>query len=216
MEHHHIDLASLREEYKMNELHEESVFRNPIEQFNTWFEEVLKAHVEEPNAMTLSTVNHDGIPSSRVVLLKGIEDDGFVFFTNYSSAKGSDIESNPHVALNFFWKELQRQVRVQGVAHRLSAEKSDAYFLSRPYGSQEGAWASPQSKVIGSRAELDERMEKIKSEFKSKEMCRPPFWGGFVVVPVAIEFWQGRPNRLHDRIQFRKEGNEWRIVRLAP
>ena len=216
MEHNMFDLAAIRTEYRMKELHEETVSTNPIHQFESWFQEVMDSHIEEPNAMTVSTVGIDGQPSSRVVLLKGVEEGGFIFFTNYNSHKGQNISRNPLVAINFFWKELQRQVRIEGRSEKLEADKSDAYFLSRPYGSQEGAWASPQSEVIASRAVLDERFKKVEMEFREKKMIRPPFWGGYRVIPDLIEFWQGRANRLHDRIRYNRLGEGWKIERLAP
>ena len=211
-----INLASIRSEYQLRELHEETVALNPVLQFEAWFNEVMNSDIDEPTAMTVSTVDIDGRPSSRIVLLKGIEEENFIFFTNYNSHKGKDISKNPYVALNFFWKELQRQVRIEGCAEKIATPMSDDYFLSRPLGSQEGAWASPQSEVIQSRAELDEKFLRVEKQFRVEKIYRPPFWGGYKVVPSQMEFWQGRPNRLHDRIRYSRLMDGWKIERLAP
>ncbi len=210
-------LADLRREYSKFSLDTTTVLADPIDQFQKWFDESLKAEVPEPNAMTLATVNDMGRPSSRIVLLKGIEAKKFIFFTNYLSKKGKELENNPACALTFFWPELERQIRIEGIADRVDAPTSDAYFKSRPRGSQIGAWASPQSSVISERKLLDERSEKMETKFKGLEQLpRPHQWGGFRIDPFLIEFWQGRTNRLHDRIQYTLIDGGWQIHRLAP
>lgn len=207
-------IANLRKEYKMYSLEEEEVAHNPIEQFRAWFHEALKADILEPNAMFLATASQ-GQPSGRVVLLKDIEDEGFVFYTNYQSRKAKEIADNERVSLTFFWAELERQVRVEGKAQKVSEEKSLRYFLSRPYSSQIGAWASPQSQKI-SKQELKALFEKYEQEFKTKTMEKPPHWGGYLVKPNYMEFWQGRPSRMHDRICYYLQNNQWIIERIAP
>ncbi|HEY9004976.1 MAG TPA: pyridoxamine 5'-phosphate oxidase [Ohtaekwangia sp.] len=210
-------IADLRNEYSKASLDVTNVLPDPVRQFEKWFQEAVQAQVPEPNAMTLSTVNALGGPSSRIVLLKGIESNRFVFYTNYQSAKGKDLERVPACALTFFWPELERQVRIEGVAGRIDAERSEQYFQSRPRGSQIGAWSSPQSSIIESRTILEERVAQIEKKFSGHEVLpKPHQWGGFEVEPVMIEFWQGRQSRLHDRIQFSKIDNAWKIYRLAP
>jgi pyridoxamine 5'-phosphate oxidase len=210
-------LADLRKDYLKASLDVASVSANPIEQFEIWFKEALKSEVLEPNAMTLSTVNVEGKPSARIVLLKGVENSRFLFFTNYQSDKGKDLEHNPSCALTFFWPELERQVRIEGIAARVDASRSEAYFQSRPRGSQIGAWASPQSTIIENREILEQRVAQLEERFKDKSVLpKPQQWGGYEVEPLLIEFWQGRPSRLHDRIQFRRIENEWKCHRLAP
>lgn len=198
-------------------LDETTINSNPILQFNTWFDEVEKAGISDANSMNLSTSTPDGRPSSRIVLLKELNAEGFIFYTNYQSQKGLEIESNPFGALNFYWKENSRQVRIEGPIEKVSFEKSDEYFKTRPRGSQIGAWSSPQSNRIEKRIILEEREAKLIDKFKDKEIPRPAQWGGYVLLPKMVEFWQGRENRLHDRIQYNltKDGN-WEIVRLAP
>lgn len=201
----------------MAALDEVTVGDDPVAFFTQWFIEAQKAELSEVNAMTLATVNADNIPHARVVLLKGLEGEEFVFYTNYDSAKGRDIAANPNVCLMFFWKELERQVRIQGIAGKIAAEKSDEYFHSRPDGGKIGAWASPQSSVIPDRNVLDERYLQYEKEFANKRIPRPEHWGGYAVKPVSIEFWQGRISRLHDRILFKKnEEGVWKKMRLAP
>ena len=195
-------------------LHESELAAGPIEQFRRWFEEATQAGVEMPEAMGLTTVSN-GRPSSRMVLLKGV-DTGFVFYTNYKSRKSRELAEDLRAALLFHWVQLDKQVRVEGLVERVSAAESDAYFATRPRGSQIGAWASPQSQLIGSREELEQAARAISERYEGSEIPRPPFWGGFRVVPDSVEFWQGRQNRLHDRLRYRKDGERWIIERLAP
>ena len=210
-------IADLRQEYSRQSLLESDVAADPIEQFEKWWQQVLKSEITEPNAMTLATASSDGMPSARIVLLKGFDKKGFVFFTNYKSYKGMQLEENPKACLVFFWKELERQVRVMGLVQKLSEEESNDYFHSRPIGSQLGAWASPQSQVIENRNWLDNHYLEVAEKFREQPIERPSHWGGYIVQPVIVEFWQGRPSRLHDRIQYSLEENgEWRIERLAP
>jgi pyridoxamine 5'-phosphate oxidase len=210
-------IAGIRKEYKLQTLLEIEILPDPFQQFNKWWNEALRSRIEEPNAMTLATSSSDGIPSARIILLKGVDKKGFVFFTNYESYKGIQLLENPRACLVFFWKELERQVRITGIVEKTSAQSSDEYFNSRPEGSRIGAIASPQSRVIADRKWLEENEENIRSQFEGKEIKRPMHWGGYRVKPVAIEFWQGRPNRLHDRIQYSlQEDASWKIERLAP
>ncbi len=210
-------IADIRKEYKKEMLSEKKVNQNPFRQFDHWWNEALSGSIEEVNAMTLATATREGRPSARTVLLKGYDDRGFIFFTNYESKKSIDIAENPLVTLLFFWKELERQVRIEGVAGRLDEKESDDYFNSRPPGSQIGAWASPQSAVISSREILENKVKELEKHFAGKKVNRPPYWGGFLVKPAQIEFWQGRPNRLHDRILYSlNESGSWSIGRLAP
>lgn len=211
------DLAQLRKEYSRSILDISNVLPDPIKQFEKWFDETLKAGITEPNAMHLATVNATGQPSSRIVLLKGIAEGKFIFYTNYQSKKGKELENNPACALTFFWADIERQVRIEGSAGRVAPSLSDEYFQSRPRGSQVGAWASPQSTLIGDRELLEQRVLRIEERFKeSKVLPRPHQWGGFAVDPFLIEFWQGRASRLHDRLQFTKVDGVWRVDRLAP
>jgi pyridoxamine 5'-phosphate oxidase len=209
------NLADLRKTYSKGSLSETEIAKDPLEQFATWFDQASAAQCPEPHAMTLATVNRHGVPSARIVLLKGIIEQEFVFYTNYASQKGQDITENPEVALLFFWHELERQVRIQGTCSVLDPSLSDQYFYSRPLGSRIGAIASPQSQVIPNREFLEQEEERIKQTF-GDQPPRPSNWGGFRVAPTRIEFWQGRPSRLHDRINFRKDGSQWKIERLAP
>lgn len=210
------NLANLRKEYSSAELSESDVHKNPIEQFKFWFDQAIQAKVPEPNAMSLSTVSIENKPSSRVVLLKGYDNKGFVFFTNYESKKGQDIQNNPFVSLLFFWPELERQIRIDGIAEKISTKDSMSYFFSRPVNSQLGAWASTQSAIIQGRTILEKKWSELKDQFSGKEIPFPSFWGGYRVVPHTIEFWQGRKSRLHDRIQFVKNSTDWTIHRLSP
>ena len=208
-------LADLRKSYMKGSLSEEDVQANPIDQFNIWFDQARHAGLPEPNAMTVASVDANGKPSARVVLIKEVTQAGFVFFTNYESRKGQALIANPHAALLFFWPELERQVRVEGSVEKLSDQESDDYFHSRPLDSRIGAWASPQSRVIKGRTELVTKAAEYALKF-ALNPPRPPHWGGFRVKPEALEFWQGRPSRLHDRIQYIKENDDWKIQRLAP
>jgi pyridoxamine 5'-phosphate oxidase len=210
-------IADLRKEYTSKNLLETDIERNPIDQFQKWWHEAINSQIDEVNAMTLATASSDGMPSARIMLLKGFDHHGFVFFTNYKSYKAMHLEENPKACLVFFWKELERQVRITGLVKRVPEKDSDEYFLSRPVGSQVGAWTSNQSQVIESRQWLENRYLQLSEEFKHKELKRPPHWGGYLVTPVIAEFWQGRPSRLHDRIQYTLENDgTWTIERLSP
>ncbi len=209
-------IAERRREYLSEPLTDSSVDRDPMAQFGNWFQEILRVEQPDPEAMTLSTATPDGRVSGRVVLLKGFDEQGFVFFSNYQSRKGNEIESNPYAALTFYWFSLNRQVRIEGRVERVSARESAEYFQTRPYGSQLGAWASPQSREIQSREMLETRLAEIDQRFKAEQIFCPPFWGGYRVRPLALEFWQGRENRLHDRILYTLNEGHWRITRLAP
>jgi pyridoxamine 5'-phosphate oxidase len=211
------NLANIRKDYKKATLDVKSVDQNPVRQFEKWFGEALQSEVLEPNAMNLSTVNADGKPSARIVLLKGLENNRFAFYTNYQSKKGKELDNNPACALTFFWPELERQVRVEGVASRVDAAASDVYFKSRPRASQIGAWASPQSILVENRSILEQRFREIEKRFEGQPVLpRPHQWGGYEIEPFQIEFWQGGPGRLHDRIQYVKADGVWNIYRLAP
>lgn len=212
-----INIADLRKEYSLAKLDIQNVSLEPIAQFEKWFSEAQAAKVPEPNAMNLATVSKNGLPSSRIVLLKGIEAGCFVFYSNYQSNKGKSLDENPACALNFFWPELERQIRINGVAERISEERSTRYFQSRPRDSQLGAWASPQSVAIKNRIILEDRVKELEKKFESMTVLpKPKQWGGFEVHPHEIEFWQGRTSRLHDRILYVKEDQNWKISRLAP
>ncbi len=211
------NIADLRKDYRLRSLSEKDADKNPFRQFDTWWQEAINSAIEEVNAMTLATASADGIPSARIVLLKSYDERGFVFFSNYSSYKGKHLDENPRACLVFFWKELERQVRITGLVEKVSSEESDEYFNSRPEGSRVGAWASPQSAVISNRQWLEQQQHQYAKEFVSKPLSRPPHWGGYRVKPITIEFWQGRPDRLHDRLQYSlEEDGGWAIERLAP
>ena len=210
-------IAEIRKEYSYKALVESEIEADPIKQFNIWWQDALEAKIAEVNAMTVATASADGMPSARTMLLKGFSEKGFVFFTNYNSYKAQQLAENPKACLVFFWKELERQVRITGLIEKTSDEENDSYFQSRPKESQVGAITSPQSQVIESRQWLDERYNKLHEQYENLTVQRPQHWGGFLVRPVIIEFWQGRPGRLHDRIQYTiQEDGAWRVERLAP
>jgi pyridoxamine 5'-phosphate oxidase len=212
-----MQIANMRKEYIWGGLSESDMDADPLRQFEKWFQQALAAKLPEPNAMTLATATPDGQPSARVVLLKGCDASGFTFFTNYDSRKGRELTANPRAALLFFWSELQRQVRIEGTVERISEAESDAYFRSRPLGSRLGACASQQSEVIASRDLLEDRVRELAQRFPDGEVPRPPHWGGLRVRPLTIEFWQGRPDRLHDRLRYQRVPPDgWRIERVSP
>jgi pyridoxamine 5'-phosphate oxidase len=209
-------LAAMRQEYEAQGLTESDLLPNPIAQFERWFEAARAAGIEEPNAMILATAGPDGQPAARIVLLKMIDQRGLAFFTNRTSRKGRELAANPRAALTFWWGPLHRQVRFEGLVSAVDAAESDAYFASRPLGAQIGAWASPQSAPIASRAELEAAEARCRERFAGQEVPRPDHWGGYRLAPALVEFWQGRANRLHDRLRYRKDGGGWRIERLGP
>jgi pyridoxamine 5'-phosphate oxidase len=209
--------ADMRREYLRDKLLEADLLPDPINQFEQWFADAQLAGIVEPNAMTLATATSDGVPSGRIVLLKGFDPNGFTFYTNYTSRKGRELEANPRAALTFHWQPLERQVRIEGTVSRVTREESEAYFRSRPVGSQIGAWVSRQGEVVSSREELDQRAAELSEQFKDKPVPLPEFWGGYRVAPASIEFWQGRPSRLHDRIEYVRDATgNWTKRRLAP
>jgi pyridoxamine 5'-phosphate oxidase len=210
-----MNIADLRIDYQRASLSESDVAASPLEQFASWFDQAIKAEVPEANAMTLATVTADGQPSARIVLLKGVDESGFTFFTNYQSRKGRELAENDRAALLFFWPALERQIRIEGDVSLVSTDESDTYFASRPLGSRLGAWASPQSTEIASREQLDQRLLEITTQF-GESPPRPANWGGYRLVPRAMEFWQGRSSRLHDRVCYARQTNGWRTFRLAP
>jgi pyridoxamine-phosphate oxidase len=213
----HKDIAAIRQDYVLGNLSESDVDHDPIHQFKKWFDEATHSEVIEPNAMVLSTVSSQHLPSSRIVLLKDISEGGLVFFTNYESRKGEDMKDNPHAALLFFWPELQRQIRIEGIIELVNESDSDEYFQSRPKGSRIGALASPQSREIPNRNFLESRVEELLDQYTGDEIIpRPAHWGGYILKPIYFEFWQGRASRLHDRIVYKKVSDSWKITRLAP
>jgi pyridoxamine 5'-phosphate oxidase len=209
-------ISAMRRDYALASLSERDVDADPIRQFERWFADAVSARVPEPNAMTLATASRDGVPAARIVLLKGVDAAGFVFYTDYRSRKAAELTENPLAALTFLWKEIERQVRITGSVARVSTAESEAYFRTRPPGSRLGAWASRQSSVLASRDELEERLREVAARFPDGDVPLPPHWGGFRVVPDEVEFWQGRPDRLHDRLLYRREEAKWAIVRLSP
>lgn len=212
-----ISVADIRTEYKKGTLNETDVHQNPHAQFELWFKEAVKSEIPEVNAMTLATASKTGRPAARTVLLKNYDDRGFVFFTNYDSAKGNDLQENPQAALLFFWEPLERQVRIVGRVEKISAAESWEYFRSRPVDSQLGAWASQQSAIVSTRDALEFAFKKMVDQFKNKQIPLPPNWGGYRIIPEEFEFWQGRPSRLHDRISYTKLTDDaWKISRLSP
>jgi len=211
------NIGEIRKDYRLQSLNESEVAADPIEQFERWWDNALNSSIEEINAMTLATANDKGIPSARIVLLKGYDENGFVFFTNYESQKGRELECNPVASLVFFWKELERQIRIDGIVEKVLPEKSDEYFASRPEGSKVGAWASHQSNIIMNRKALEKNAADAELRFAGKQVPRPPYWGGYLVKPFKMEFWQGRQDRLHDRILYSLEApGSWKIERLSP
>ncbi len=212
------DLSNYRKSYEKSELLESAIPEDPINLFNRWFHEVKDfGGIDEVNAMTVSTIGLDGFPKSRVVLLKQYSEEGFIFYTNYNSEKGRAISNNPNVCISFFWHTMERQVIIKGIAEKTPGQVSDIYFDSRPDGSKLGAIVSNQSQIIESRAVLEQRLQQLEKDFEYKEIPRPEFWGGFLIRPIEVEFWQGRPNRLHDRIRYQlKEDYNWTIDRLSP
>jgi pyridoxamine 5'-phosphate oxidase len=211
-----LNVHDLRKEYTRTGLTESGAGADPVEQFRKWFEDALAADLHEPNAMTLATATPGGRPSARIVLLKGFDERGFVFYTNYDGRKARELEDNPYCALVFYWGELERQVRVEGRASCIPNEESDAYFDSRPRGSRLGAWVSEQSRTIESREALEDQLRELEERYEGAEIPRPPFWGGYRVEPDSVEFWQGRENRLHDRLIYRRSERGWKIERLQP
>ena len=210
-------IADIRKESKLQTLSEKDVLADPFAQFGKWWNEATDSGIAEVNAMTLATASSDGMPDARIVLLKGFDEKGFTFFTNYDSSKGRQLLENPRACLVFFWKELERQIRISGLSVTLGSQENDAYFSSRPEGSRIGAWASPQSETIDSRDWLEQNEKKIRERFAAEKIERPPHWGGYQIKPTHMEFWQGRPNRLHDRIRYGLQKNgSWQIERLAP
>ncbi len=210
------DISRIRRDYSLTGLDEKTIDSNPFEQFSKWMEEAIKANVIDPSAMILATADKNANPSVRVVLLKGIDDDGFIFYTNYDSKKGRELIENPNASLLFFWKEFERQIRIYGKVEKVNAKQSEEYFHSRPYDSQLAAWVSDQSNIVPDRGYLEKRFVDMKIKYEGKEVPLPPFWGGFKLIPDEFEFWQGRENRLHDRISYLKEKDKWKTVRLAP
>jgi len=210
-------IADLRRNYTRAGLTETDADANPFIQFQTWFDQALSAELPDPNAMTLATATPEGKPSARIVLLKGFDEEGFVFYSNYNSQKGQQLAANPWAALVFWWAELERQVRIDGYVEKVSPEESEAYFASRPFDSQLGAWASQQSEVIASRAVLEDKIAELKQKYEAQAVPKPPHWGGYRLFPTEFEFWQGRPSRLHDRLRYRQQSDgTWLQQRLAP
>ncbi|WP_366944806.1 pyridoxamine 5'-phosphate oxidase [Chamaesiphon sp. GL140_3_metabinner_50] len=209
-------IADLRKNYTQAGLLESDILANPYEQFQLWFDQAVAADLLEPNAMTVATVTTEGKPSARIVLLKAVDDRGFVFYTNYNSQKGVELQNCPYAALVFLWGDLERQVRIEGKIEFVSESEATSYFHSRPHSSQLGAWASAQSTIIEDRSILEQKLQQLETEYHDREIPKPPHWGGVRVIPHEIEFWQGRPSRLHDRLRYRLVADKWQIERLAP
>ena len=210
-------IADIRKDYMLQSLLETNAQKDAIEQFSAWWQDAINSKIDEVNAATLCTATIDGKPAGRIVLLKGFDSEGFVFFTNYNSNKGKELEANPQACLVFFWKELERQIRIDGTIQKISDAENDEYYFSRPVGSQVGAWASPQSSVIENREVIEKNVEKYQNEFAEKPISRPSHWGGYRITAKCLEFWQGRPSRLHDRLRYTlQENGVWKIERLAP
>lgn len=217
MSNENIQIRDLRQDYRSSFLLENEVDENPFQQFSKWFNDAIKAQVLEPNAMTLATASKEGIPSARIVLLKDFNEKGFTFYTNYNSCKAQQLDNNPLAALIFFWGDLERQVRIEGVVEKVNTSEAEDYFQSRPKGSQLGAWASPQSEIIPDRTFLEKNLNQLSEKYKDNDVPKPEHWGGYRVIPTSIEFWQGRSNRLHDRLLYKQnKDRSWKIVRLAP
>jgi pyridoxamine 5'-phosphate oxidase len=211
-----MNIADLRKDYLLAGLREQDVDPDPIRQFDAWFQQAIAANLTDANAMTLATASPNGRPSVRVVLLKDFDERGFVFYTNYDSRKGRELAENPYAAVVFYWAEMERQVRIEGITEQVTREESEAYFRSRPEMSRLGAWASHQSQVIADREMLEERMRELNERYKEGEVPLPPYWGGYRLIPDRIEFWQGRASRLHDRILYVHQGEGWMTQRLSP
>ena len=209
-------IATSRTDYSMHYLEEATVDKNPVVQFGVWMKEAIDKKIVEPHAMVLSTASDDGKPSARILLLRDFNEKGFVFYTNYNSRKGKEIEKNPFAAITFFWYQMERQIRIEGILEKQNTSESDTYFKTRPRESQLGAWTSQQSEIVNSREGLDKCYKEIEEKYKGIEIPRPVYWGGYILKPNKMEFWQGRPGRLHDRVIYISEGNNWVIKRLAP
>lgn len=210
-------IADIRKDYRLKNFSEADAAADAIQQFTAWWNDAIASEIDEVNALTLATATRDGKPSARIVLLKGYDENGFVFFTNYKSNKGEELAQNPQACMVFFWKELERQVKIEGLIEKVSEKESDEYYFSRPVGSQVGAWCSPQSSVISGRNVIEENVKKYEARFASTPITRPAHWGGYRLKPQLVEFWQGRPSRLHDRLQYTLEvSGSWKIERLAP
>ncbi len=211
-----MSVSDIRKSYTVGALNESDVEGDAIEQFKRWLEDALHSGILEPTAMTLATANKEAKPSARMVLLKGVDERGFIFYSNYQSRKAQELLENPFAALTFYWDKLERQVRIEGKVQKVSRQESESYFKSRPHGSQIGAWASEQSNVIADREVVEEKVKELSERFVERQVPLPEFWGGYLLVPEVIEFWQGRPSRLHDRLRYTRHGENWKLERLSP